>query len=130
MSKRLLQGLGKRERQVVEAVYARRLATAAEVQSAIPNPPSYSAVRATLRVLVEKGFLAYRRENRRYVYVPTIPRERARLTALRTLIDTYFDGSVRAAMATLIRADRKRLSEEDYRGLRELIEKAERRGLP
>ncbi len=128
MSTRLRHGLSKRERQMVEAIYARKSATAAEVRAAIPDPPSYSAVRATLRVLVEKGLLAHRRENRRYVYAPTIPRDKARLSALRTLIDTYFDGSVNATMAALIRVDRKRLSDEDYRSLHALIDRAEEEG--
>lgn len=111
---------------MVEAIYARKSATAAEVREAIPKPPSYSAVRATLRVLVEKGLLAHRREGRRYVYAPTIPREKARSSALRTLLDTYFDGSVNAAMAALIRTSRRQLSDEDYHALRAVIEKAER----
>ncbi len=84
----LRHGLSKRERQMVEAIYARKSASAAEVRQAIPHPPSYSAVRATLRVLVEKGLLVYRREGRRYVYAPTISREKARASALRSLLDT------------------------------------------
>ncbi len=130
MSVRLRHGLSKRERQMVESIYARKSATAAEVMAAIPNPPGYSAVRATLRVLVEKGLLAYRRDGRRYVYAPTIPRDRARLSALRTVIDTYFDGSVNAAMAALIRVDRKRLSNDDYKSLRAMIDEAEKEGVP
>ncbi len=126
MSMRLRSGLSKRQRQMVEAIYARSAATAAEVRAAIPDPPSYSAVRATLRVLVDQGLLTYRREHRRYVYAPTIPRDKARLSALRTLIDTYFDGSVNAVMAALIRVDRKRLSDKDYRGLLALIQRAEK----
>jgi len=129
MSGRLRHGLSKRERQMVEAIYARKSATAAEVRKAIPSPPSYSAVRATLRVLVEKGLLVYRREGRRYVYAPTISLEKARSSALRNLLETYFDGSVNAAMAALIRTNRKHLSDEDYASLRAIIEKSEKEGM-
>jgi predicted transcriptional regulator len=120
--------MSKRERQIVEAIYARKSATAAEVQAAIPDPPGYSAVRATLSVLVRKGLLSHRREGRRYVYAPTIPHEKARLSALRHLLETYFDGSVNAAMAALIRVDRKQLSDDDYRSLLEMIRKIEKAG--
>jgi len=130
MSRQLRHELSKRERQMLEAIYARKSASAAEVRAAIPDPPTYSAVRATLRVLVEKGLLMYRRESRRYVYAPTISRDRARLSALRSLLDTYFDGSVSAAMAALFRVDRKRLSDDDYRGLRAMIDRAEKGDVP
>ena len=125
MSTRLRHGLSKRERQMVEAIYARKSATAAEVLAAIPDPPSYSAVRATLQVLVRKGLLAFKREGRRYLYEPTIPHEKARDSALRTLLDTYFDGSATAAMAALVRVGRRSLGEDDYRRLRAMIEKVE-----
>ena len=128
MSGRLRNGMSKRERQIVEAIYARKSASATEVRAAIPDPPSYSAVRATLRVLVAKGLLTHRREGRRYVYTPTIPHQKARQSALRHLLDTYFDGSVNAAMAALIRVDRRHISDEDYRSLREMIQKIEKAG--
>jgi predicted transcriptional regulator len=128
MGQRLRHGMSKRERQIVEAIYARKTASAAEVRAAITDPPSYSAVRATLSVLVRKGLLTHRRQGRRYVYVPTIPYEKARLSALRHMVETYFDGSVNAAMAALIRVDRRRISDEDYRGLREMIRKIEKAG--
>jgi len=130
MSGRLSHGLSRRERQMVEAIYACKSASAAEVRKAIPNPPSYSAVRATLRVLVEKGLLVHRREGRRYVYAPTISLQKARSSALRSLLDTYFDGSVNAAMAALIRTNRRHLSDEDYNNLRAIIERSEREGMP
>jgi BlaI family transcriptional regulator, penicillinase repressor len=130
MSGRLRHGLSKRERQMMEAIYARKSATAAEVLDAIPSPPSYSAVRATLQVLVRKGLLVHRREGRRYLYAPTIPHEKARDSALRHLLDTYFDGSAAAAMAALVRVDRRRLGEKDYRRLLAMIEKVEEEGPP
>ncbi len=128
MSHRLRHGLSKRERQIMEAIYSRKSAAAAEVHNAIPDPPSYSAVRATLQILVGKGLLAYRREGRRYVYTPTISPQRARQSAIRQVLETYFDDSVEAAVAALLRMDRKRLSETDYRRLIELIQKAEKEG--
>ena len=130
MSHRLRHGLSKRERQIMEAIYSRKSATAAQVHSAMPDPPSYSAVRATLQILVGKGLLAYRREGRRYVYTPTISHLRARQSAIRQLLETYFDDSVEAAVAALLRMDRNRLSEADYRRLIELIQKAEKEGRP
>jgi BlaI family transcriptional regulator, penicillinase repressor len=114
----------------MEAIYARKSASAFEVRAAMPDPPSYSAVRATLQVLVEKGLLAHTREGRRYLYKPTIPHGEARQSALRHLIDTYFDGSASAAMAALIPADQGNLTEEEYRALRAIIEKMEKEDEP
>jgi BlaI family transcriptional regulator, penicillinase repressor len=130
MAERLRHGMSKRERQIVEAIYARKTASAAEVRAAIPNAPSYSAVRATLSVLVQKGLLTHRRQGRRYVYAPTIPHEKARVSALRHLLETYFDGSVNAAMAALIRVDRRQISNEDYHSLRDMIRRIEKAGPP
>jgi BlaI family penicillinase repressor len=128
MGERLRHGMSKRERQIVEAIYARKTASAAEVRAAIPDPPSYSAVRATLSVLVRKGLLTHRRQGRRYFYAPTIPHEQARVSALRHMVETYFDGSVNAALAALIRVDHTQISNEDYRSLREMIRKIEKAG--
>jgi len=126
MSKRLQQGLSKRERQMMDAIYSRKGSTASEVWKAIPQPPSYSAVRATLKILENKGFLTHRKQGRKFLYLPTIPHQRAKQSALRQLLETYFDGSVEAAVAALIRVDRKKLSEAEYRRLIELIQKAEK----
>ena len=126
MSKRLQQGLSKRERQTMDAIYSRKGSTASEVWKAIPQPPSYSAVRATLKILENKGFLTHRKQGRKFLYLPTIPHQRAKQSALRQLLETYFDGSVEAAVAALIRVDRKKLSEAEYRRLIELIQKAEK----
>jgi BlaI family penicillinase repressor len=121
--KRLRHGLSKRERQMMEAIYRRKTASAAEVQAAIPDPPGYSAVRATLQILVDKGLLTHRREGRRYVYAPTIPHRQARQSAVQHLVATYFDGSVAAAVAALVNMDRKNLTDDEYRQLMALIEK-------
>ena len=128
MSERLRSGLSKRERQIMEAIFARRKATALEVKGAIPAPPSYSAVRATLQVLVEKGLLTYRREGRRYHYTPTVSRRKAGLSAAQNLLSTYFEGSIAAALTAMLQVDRRKLTDADYRELVELIREAEKGG--
>ncbi|MEO7146116.1 MAG: BlaI/MecI/CopY family transcriptional regulator, partial [Bryobacteraceae bacterium] len=86
--------LSRRERQMMDVIYRRGRATAAEVQAALPDPPSYSAVRAKLRVLEEKGHVRHQEKALKYVYVPTVAREKAKLSALRHLLETFFDHSV------------------------------------
>jgi predicted transcriptional regulator len=127
VSTRLRHGLSKRERQIMEAIYRLKTASAAEVQAGMPSPPGYSAVRATMQILVNKGLLTHRRDGRRYVYAPTIPHRQARQSAVQHLVSTYFDGSVTAAVASLLNTDRKRLSDAEYRQLIALIEKSGKR---
>ncbi len=128
MSERLRSGLSKRERQIMEAIFSRKKATAVEVRGVMPKPPSYSAVRATLKVLVDKGLLSFRREGRRYLYAPTISQRRAGLSAARHLLSTYFENSIAAALTALLQADRKKLTDADYRKLLELIRESEKGG--
>ncbi len=118
--------LSRRERQIMDVIYARGQATAAEVVEALPDPPSYSAVRALLRILEEKGHLRHQHDGPRYVYLPVVPRDRARRSALRSLVRTFFDGSAAQAAAALI--DQSKLSNAEFERLRELIEKARREG--
>ncbi len=124
MSKKLLNSLSKRERQIIETIYRLGKATVAEVLKEIPNPPSYSAVRATLNILETKGFLTHKKVGLKYVYSPLIPHSKARQTVVRQLLQTYFNGSVEDAVAALIQSDRKKLSDEDFDKLVDLIEKA------
>jgi BlaI family penicillinase repressor len=119
--------LSKRERQIIEAIYAMGSASVAEVRSAIPAPPGYSAVRAMLNVLVRKGVLSHRNEGRRYVYFPLVRRHKARQFAVKRLLEIYFDNSVPEAVSGLIRADHKNLTAEDYEDLIELINEARKR---
>jgi predicted transcriptional regulator len=119
--KRLQHGLSKRERQIMNAIYSRKAATASQVWKSIPSPPSYSAVRATLKILENKGMLSHSKQGRKYLYLPTISHQRARLSALRQLVDTYFEGSVEATVAALIQADRKKLTHAEYGRLIDLI---------
>src|SRR5581483_10646808 len=91
--------LSRRERQIMDVVYARGEATAADVFGDLPDPPSKTAVRTLLRILAEKGHLTHRQDGLRYVYRPSRPRERAGRSALRRVLDTFFDGSLEKAVA-------------------------------
>ncbi len=97
--------LSRRERQIMEVIYTRGRATAAEVLESLPDPPSYSAVRAMLRILEDKGHLVHESDGPRYVFLPTTPREQARETALRGMIQTFFGGSPENAVAALLDLD-------------------------
>lgn len=118
--------LSRRERQIMDVVYQHGRATAAEVLDALPDPPSYSAVRALLRVLEEKGHLRHRRDGARYVFLPTVPRETARRSALARVVRTFFGGSTEAAVAALI--DQSSLSRADLDRLQDLIDRARQEG--
>ncbi|HLP59419.1 MAG TPA: BlaI/MecI/CopY family transcriptional regulator, partial [Candidatus Deferrimicrobium sp.] len=94
----------------------------------LPNPPSYSTVRALLRVLEDKGHLSHKIDGPRYVFIPTLPREEARQTALRHLLDTFFDGSTEKVVAALLDISEKKLSDEDYRRITQIISNARNEG--
>ncbi len=127
MHQRLTHDLSKRERQIIEAIYTRSTASVAEVRAAIPDPPSYSTVRAIMNILVRKGFLSYRKEARKYLYFPLVQRHRARQLVVKRLLEVYFDNSVSQAMSGLIQAERRNLTERDYVELIETIEEARKR---
>lgn len=120
--------LSRREREIMDIVYRAGRVTAAEVLDGLKDPPSYSGVRALLRVLVQKGHLRYEPDGPRYVYLPTTPRERARTGALRQVIATFFDGSAAQAMAALLGAERERLSRDELDQLARLIDRAKKEG--
>ena len=120
--------LSRRERQIMEIVYERGRATAAEVRAHMPDPPSYSAVRAQLRILEDKGHLRHQQDGPRYVYLPTVPRDEARETALRKLVRTFFGGSPEGAMAALLDLEGDHLDEDALKRLSELIEEARKEG--
>jgi len=113
----------------MDVIYRRGQVTVAEVRQSLPDPPSYSAVRAMLRVLEDKGHVKHQEQDLRYVYLSTVPRERARRSALRHLIETFFDGSSEQAVAGLLDASATRLSSEELDRLTELIEKAKKEGM-
>ena len=120
--------LSRRERQIMDVIYARGEATAAEVRQELPDPPSYSAVRALLRILEDKGHLRHTQEGNRYVFSPTVPRERARKSALRHVLQTFFEGSPASAMAALLELEDLDLSAEEYERLAARIEQARKEG--
>ena len=118
--------LSRRERQIMEVVYELGRATAADVREHMPDPPSYSAVRAMLRILEDKGHVVHEQDGPRYVFLPTVPREEASETALRRLVRTFFAGSPEGAMAALLDLDGDRLDENALQRLAEMIEEARR----
>ena len=120
--------LSRRERQIMEVVYREGQATATDVLAKIPDPPSYSAVRAMLRILEQKGHLRHVVEGNRYVYHPTVPADRARRSALKSLLQTFFEGSPEKAVAALLDMSRSELSAGDLDRLSRLIEQAREEG--
>lgn len=119
--------LSRRERQIMEVIYTRGRATAAEVLERLPDPPSYSAVRAMLKILEDKGHLVHETDGPRYVFLPTTPREQAGETALRGMIQTFFGGSPENAVAALLDLDDE-LDAEALERLAERIEEARKEG--
>jgi predicted transcriptional regulator len=120
--------LSRRERQIMDVIYRLGRATAAEVHDALPDRPSYSTVRALLRVLEGKGHLRHVEDGPRYVYSPTVPRERARESALRQVVSTFFGGSTEAAVAALLDLTAARLSDSELNRLAGLIAQAKKEG--
>ncbi|PYO90956.1 MAG: CopY family transcriptional regulator [Gemmatimonadetes bacterium] len=128
MSKETNTQLSRREREIMDVIYRSGRATAAEVLDQLPDPPTYSTVRALLRVLEEKGHLRHEEDGPRYVFVPTVPRERARASALRQLLHTFFDGSTEQAVAALLDLSSTRLSDAELARLSQLIADARKEG--
>lgn len=120
--------LGRRERQIMDAVYRLDRASVAEVRDALPDPPGYSAVRAMLGRLEAKGYLTHEEDGPRYVYVPTLPREEARESVLARMVRTFFDGSAAKAAAAMLDLEATRLTESELDELAERIEQARKRG--
>ena len=120
--------LSRRERQIMDVVYRLEKASVGEVLERIPDPPSYSAVRALMRILEEKGHLRHEQDGPRYLYLPTVPRESARRSALTHMVRTFFGGSAEAAVAALLDPSNHRLSERELDRLSALIEQARGQG--
>jgi predicted transcriptional regulator len=120
--------LSRRERQIVDALYKLGRASAADIRSEIPDPPSYSAVRALLRILEDKGHVRHEQDGPRYVYVPTIARDSAKRSAMRHLVQTFFDGSAAQAMSALIDTSAVRLTDSELDRLEQLIDQARKQG--
>jgi predicted transcriptional regulator len=118
--------LTRRERQIMDVLYARGRATAAEVREGMANPPGYSAIRALLRILEDKGHVVHDEDGARYVYRPTVPARRAKRSALRHMVKTFFEGSPEKAVAALI-SDSK-LNQEELDRLSKLVNEAKKGG--
>src|SRR3954451_8384275 len=123
-----LGGLSRRERQIMEILYQRGKASASEVREAMEDAPGYSAVRAMLRVLEEKGHVRHREEGLKYVYVPTMAREKAKHSAVKHVLDTFFAGSPEQIVAALLDVSATRLTREELDRMSQLIEKAKKEG--
>jgi predicted transcriptional regulator len=120
--------LSRRERQIIDILYRRGRATAAEVMEDLPGDPSYSTVRTQLRVLEEKGHVRHEDDGQRYVYSPAVARGTVRRSALKHLVETFFDGSVEQTVAALLGGEGSRLTREQLNGIEELIKKARKEG--
>jgi|SRR5687768_11819718 len=128
MGRSLHAVLSRRERQIMDVLYRRRRATAAEVMDDLPGDTSYSTVRTQLRVLEEKGHVRHDLDGPRFVYLPAVPRRAARKNALRHLVDTFFDGSAEKVVAALLGGEGARLSDEELRRIAELVSRARKEG--
>ena len=124
MPQPLHAALTRRERQIMDILYRRGRATAGEVMEELPGEPSYSTVRTQLRVLEEKGHVRHEEEGLRYVYFPVVARHTARKSALRHLVDTFFDGSAEKAVAALLGGEGSRISGEELNRIADLVNKA------
>ena len=114
----------------MDLVYARGAVTAAEVEQGLADAPSYSAVRALLRVLVDKGYLKHRQDGPRYIYEPTVPREKASRSALQGVLKTFFEGSLANAVSSLVEARESKLSPEELTRLEAIIKQARKAKSP
>ena len=121
---RLTGGLTKRERQIMDVLYRLGRATAGEILEALPAAPSYSTVRTQLRVLETKGHVRHEELGLRYIYAPTVPRHAARKSALKHLVDTFFEGSSAKVVAALLGGDGARVSDEELARIAEAVRNA------
>ena len=120
--------LSRRERQIVDALFRLGRASAAEVRAQLPDAPSYSAVRALLRILEDKGHVRHEQDGPRYVYMPTVARDSAKRSALRHLVQTFFEGSTSQAMSALLDSSASKISDAELGRLRRMLDEARKRG--
>ena len=128
MVKTLHAVLSRRERQIIDILYRRGRATAAEVMEDLPGDSTYSTVRTQLRVLEEKGHIRHEQDGQRYVYSPAVPRGTVRRSALKHLVETFYEGSVEQAVAALLGGEGSRLTDEELDRIEDLIRKARKEG--
>jgi BlaI family transcriptional regulator, penicillinase repressor len=129
MTKIVHHDLSRRERQIIDALYKLGRASAADIRAEMPAAPSYSAVRSLLRILEEKGHIRHEQDGPRYVYVPVIARDNAKRSAMRHLLQTFFDGSTSQAMSALLDVSSSRLDDAELDRLKKLIDQARKQGV-
>jgi predicted transcriptional regulator len=127
MAKNSHKHLSRREREIMDIIYKRGRATVTEVMESLDKPPSYSAVRALLRILEEKGALRHESQGQKYVFLPTVTREKAKQSALKRMLHVFFNDSTEAAVAALLDISETRLTEEEWNRLTSLIKEAKGR---
>ncbi len=120
--------LSRRERQIMDVLYRLGRAAASDVMAELPGAPSYSTVRTQLRVLEQKGHVRHEQDGVRYVYLPAVPRHAARKSALRHLVNTFFDGSAEKVVAALLGGEAARLSDDELKRVAELVARARKEG--
>ena len=128
MPKNPFSTLSRRERQIMEILYQRGKASASEIREAMEDAPSYSAVRAVLRVLEEKGHVKHQAEELKYVYLPTVNRDKAKRSAVKHLLETFFNDSPKQIVAALLDISSPRLTREELDQMAEMINQARREG--
>lgn len=128
MLKRKKEHLSKREQQMMDIIYTHGELSAGDIHEKLPDPPSYSAVRAMLKLLVEKNILAIKQEGNKYIYRPKVSREQAKKSALSDLLSTFFDGSAENAVATLINMQKEDMTGDEFERIEQLIQKAKEEG--
>jgi BlaI family penicillinase repressor len=122
------RNLSRRERQIMDILYRSGKASASDVLNAMPDPPSYSAVRAMLRVLEEKGHVKHQEEGLKYVYAPVVAREKAKRSAVKHVMETFFNGSAEQIVAALLDVSSTKLTRDELDRMAEMIEKAKKEG--
>jgi BlaI family penicillinase repressor len=127
MAKNSHQHLSRREREIMDIIYERGRATVTDVMDRLDNAPSYSAVRALLRILEEKGALKHEQQGQRYVFLPTVTRDKAKRSALKRMLQVFFDDSTEAAVAALLEVSETRLTDKEWDRLATLIEQAKKK---
>lgn len=120
--KRDFETFSRRERQILQVVYSLGQATAQQVRQQLPDPPGYSSVRKLLSILEEKGHIKHIEQNRRYVYLPTQPKTKARASALKHLMSSLFENSAESVVSTLMDISAEKMSEKDLARIAQLIE--------
>jgi len=123
-----LEGLSRRERQIMEILYQRGKLSASEIREAMDDAPGYSAVRALLRILEDKGHVKHQAEGLRYVYAPTVAREKAKRAAVKHVLDTFFNGSPEQIVAALLDVSSPALTRDELNRMSQMIEKAKKEG--